>query len=448
MTAPLNYEQMLAEARARMMGNPPGMRMTQPQQAPQQAPQAPQPQPQQAPGTGGFLQPGGVMDRIMGGDSPMAQLLPQDQRQNALRQGLLGAGLSMVQASGRHPQGTGKNLAQIMAGGLQAGQEGYQGGVGSSLQAQQMRQQLEMQQRRQEIMVKYADSPQDRDTMQRMFNDLIAIGDYEGAKPLAEVMKAGANDLHIMEADNGLIYAIDKRTGKEVNRIGISNPAGGIIPLSDTQFNQMEQITDNFERQTGKFQEQAQSFGRVKVAASNLMTAMREGRGNDAAASSLALVYAYAKLLDPGSVVREGELRLTLSQGSVFDQITNMWKRAKEGTMSPRLVESMMREAMGQVNAAQGDFNRYVATSRERVQRQIGIDPNTFIYTNPFEGKMSGLPQEWIDQLANVRVSRAPATAGDGSTQVPFRLPPEDEEVVAELFRKYPWLSDTTSGGN
>lgn len=69
------------------------------------------------------------------------------------------------------------------------------------------------------------------------------------------------------------------------------------------------------------FAEQASSYGRVVASAED-----------PSPAGDLALIFNYMKVLDPGSVVREGEFATAQNSGSVDDRTRNLYNRILEGT--------------------------------------------------------------------------------------------------------------------
>jgi len=101
-----------------------------------------------------------MMERVRGGlfpDNGMGGLLGHDALQGAQRQGLLGLGLSMLANSGRSTEQRG--LGQILAQGMQGGQQAYQGALGGALQQQQLVAQMARQKAMQAIQDKYKPAP-------------------------------------------------------------------------------------------------------------------------------------------------------------------------------------------------------------------------------------------------------------------------------------------------
>ena len=92
------------------------------------------------------------------------------------------------------------------------------------------------------------------------------------------------------------------------------------------------------------FQGQANSFGRIKASAED-----------PDAAGDLALIFNYMKLLDPGSVVREGEFATAQNAAGVPDRITNLYNNVLEGT---RLGEAQRKEFLDRAEKIYNDAER------------------------------------------------------------------------------------------
>lgn len=72
---------------------------------------------------------------------------------------------------------------------------------------------------------------------------------------------------------------------------------------------------------TKRFKDVESSFGKVKNASKN-----------PSAANDLSMIFNYMKMLDPGSVVREGEFANAQNAAGIPERVRNMYNRAKEGT--------------------------------------------------------------------------------------------------------------------
>lgn len=110
------------------------------------------------------------------------------------------------------------------------------------------------------------------------------------------------------------------------------------------------------------------AFSRVEQAASQ-----------PSAAGDLALIFNYMKMLDPGSVVREGEFATAQNAAGVPDRVRNLWNRLLSGE---RLNENQRGDFVGQ---ARGLFSRqerqYQALQNQYrgIAERLGLDPRNTI---------------------------------------------------------------------
>jgi len=101
------------------------------------------------------------------------------------------------------------------------------------------------------------------------------------------------------------------------------------------------------------------------------------------AADDMALIFAYMKMLDPGSVVREGEFANAQNTAGVEDRIRNAYNRALNGT---RLSNRQREEFFGTASTVMNSFyNNY--TSQVNRYRKLatgyGLDPDSIATTPP-----------------------------------------------------------------
>lgn len=111
----------------------------------------------------------------------------------------------------------------------------------------------------------------------------------------------------------------------------------------------------------------------------------------------LQLIYTAGKILDPGSVVREGELALTLASGSPLQRLlgTTRFTMEKGGRLPPKLRQQLVGMLQERVNATQQaytrDYDQYAQYANE-----AGIDPGGVVGTRPEsafgQGQSQGAP--------------------------------------------------------
>lgn len=99
-------------------------------------------------------------------------------------------------------------------------------------------------------------------------------------------------------------------------------------------FEMEEKLRDGFAGQAKTFSTVRDQYGVLQAAAQN-----------PSAAGDLSLIFAYMKLVDPGSTVREGEFANAQNAAGVPDQVRNMWNRALNGQ---RLSENQRADFVGQ----------------------------------------------------------------------------------------------------
>lgn len=121
---------------------------------------------------------------------------------------------------------------------------------------------------------------------------------------------------------------------------------------------------------------------------------MKSGQ-RDTPASDLDMIYGLAKLLDPGSVVREGEFATVRSSQAIPDQIRGYWQYLVEGKgkLDQNARQSIMEIARHRIESyreqAQGDIARYrdlAITNRFDPSQVVKDFPETPRYSVPAGG--------------------------------------------------------------
>lgn len=108
----------------------------------------------------------------------------------------------------------------------------------------------------------------------------------------------------------------------------------GKLASPKEKFDAENKLRDEFQKQTKDFGIVRDAFAKVNVAATD-----------PNAASDIALIFAYMKMLDPTSVVREGEFATAQNAGGIPDRVVNMYNRAINGT---RLNDQQRRNFVGE----------------------------------------------------------------------------------------------------
>ena len=130
----------------------------------------------------------------------------------------------------------------------------------------------------------------------------------------------------------------------------------------------MSGMRKEFLKETQGFRDVQDAVGRVRVASA----------GNTPA-DDVALVFAYMKVLDPGSVVREGEFATAQNTGSVPERVWNMYNRALKGDrLTPNQRKNFSQSAE---NIAKDQGVRYDKKVSEysRLATGYGFDPSMIV---------------------------------------------------------------------
>lgn len=111
------------------------------------------------------------------------------------------------------------------------------------------------------------------------------------------------------------------------------------------------------------------SYSRVKAAAQD-----------PSAAGDLSLIFAYMKMLDPNSTVREGEFANAQNAAGVPDQIMNLYNRAASGErLNPRQRADFLNQANKQYQQSESQRKKTEASYRALAKR-AGVDPDLVIF--------------------------------------------------------------------
>jgi hypothetical protein len=180
---------------------------------------------------------------------------------------------------------------------------------------------------------------------------------------------------------------------------GAAAPTGPqpIIPGTGKGFANEKDLRTEFTAQAKPFVELAQAYQKIETAAKN-----------NTSAGDIALIYGFMKVLDPGSVVREGEFATAANAGGVADTVRNMYNRALNGQ---RIGENIRNDFLGQ---ARNIIESQRVLSDDMVARYTGVaqnyklDPNQVVF-DPFK-RMKTPAQIAAEAAAQTITTPAPAS--------------------------------------
>lgn len=167
---------------------------------------------------------------------------------------------------------------------------------------------------------------------------------YEMTAKALMSSKPGANELsgwHVGEGQQ--VFMTDKAGRAVMVRDEQGNPVKAPPPSPGVQVNLAQKEAFKDETTLRKeYNDEIKSFRVVKDAYKRIALA----KGNDSAASDISLIYGYMKLLDPGSVVREGEFATAQNAAGIPDRIRAAYNKAVSGErLSPTTKDDFLRQS-------------------------------------------------------------------------------------------------------
>lgn len=177
-------------------------------------------------------------------------------------------------------------------------------------------------------------------------------------------------------AELGLTSAQTNKALVEAQKIGLENKklilemeamkkGGTVDPQKQFEFEQ--KLRNEYNTQTGDFQTVRSSYQRVL-------------QSQDTPAGDIALIFNYMKMLDPGSVVREGEFATAQNAGGIPDRILNAYNKALNGErLNPGQREMFANQAKSLYSGAQSR-EKEVRKGLERVVNNYGLNKSNVFY--------------------------------------------------------------------
>ncbi len=153
-----------------------------------------------------------------------------------------------------------------------------------------------------------------------------------------------------------------ERTGQEKGQ-----GAAGIIPV-DKRPEAEGKFRKEYSDQTKGYQEVKSAYGRVLASEDN-------------AVGDLSLIFGYMKMLDPGSVVREGEFATAQNAAGVPERIQNIYNQVVSGQrLSPSQRQSFKGQA-GKLYSTAQTQEAQVRQGIERIAKGYGLNTANIFYT-------------------------------------------------------------------
>ena len=146
-----------------------------------------------------------------------------------------------------------------------------------------------------------------------------------------------------------------------------------IIPLQGKVFGNEKDLRGEFQAQVKPYVELGQAYQKIETAAKN-----------PSPAGDIALVYGFMKVLDPGSVVREGEFATAQNAGSVPDSVRNMYNKALSGERLGEKVRTDFLQQARNIVESQRVMSKDLIDRYTDVAKNYKLDPNQVVF-DPFK---------------------------------------------------------------
>lgn len=133
---------------------------------------------------------------------------------------------------------------------------------------------------------------------------------------------------------------------------------GNSPDMSPAQFNIANRLADDFARESKDYIQRAQSYGTVQAAVKDVSPA-----------GDLSLIFAYMKMLDPSSVVREGEFATAQNTAGVPVRIRNAYNKIMTGErLAPEQRADFINQAKNVYGASKKRQDAIVETYTDRAK--------------------------------------------------------------------------------
>lgn len=290
----------------------------------------------------------------------------------ARRQGLLRFGIDMLSNPAPH-------FGEALAHGLDAAQGAYGQNVNQTMQTQMagqdVRQKMNILKARQQIATQFPpaanESPaQTIDRMKGMFAAYMQAGDLESAGKLGEVLKSIGKEaappvLQHVDAGNKVL-AIDPRTGSVVKEYpkgaAPKDPNAPVAAADHYKAEQTNKILDDFRSESAEYRKAQSGYEVLKGA-----------MAHPGLAQPFAVLDAYARVVNPGAVVRQGTMQVLQEMGS-YDQKMRRWlEMAQKGQWPPDMLTGIKSTIDGIMDEHRSTYREMRKRALERGRRS-GVD--------------------------------------------------------------------------
>jgi len=201
---------------------------------------------------------------------------------------------------------------------------------------------------------------------------------------------------------------INPDEAKEARRGLVLGGGKGAMDTPKAQFDAENKLRDEHQAQSKTFVKVRDAFAKTQAAAKD-PTSMGD----------IALIFGYMKMLDPDSVVREGEFATAQNAGSIPDRIRNAYNKAMEGT---RLNDGQRKDMINQARKVYGEQKKgqdKLDSKYRELSQSYGLKSSNVVTAYDIdEGQQAGAPAKPKSKAEfDALPSGATFIAPDGTTR-------------------------------
>lgn len=252
-----------------------------------------------------------------------------------------------------------------------------------------------------------------------LHNDPVAVGRYLTAiaqgymspQEKAQLEATRANTAHTLAAESRAqaLHPYDVQmkqkaveeskygTLKENERLFLKEPGGPRFvdhPGAGLQgpYKDMKQRADVEESLRKEVTTYAKDYTTIRNSTANLEAIAK----SPSAASDIAMIYSFMKILDPGSVVRETEYATAQNAAGVPERVQGIWNRLLNGE---RLSDAQRADFLRQAQTLAVQQRRFYETRLNQyhgIAKRVGVDPSNVILVEP-ESSANGRPAPTVN---------------------------------------------------
>jgi len=141
-------------------------------------------------------------------------------------------------------------------------------------------------------------------------------------------------------------------------------------------------MRQEFNQITSSMRDVALSYGKIKSAEKAASDQSGERKG----AADIALIFNYMKLLDPGSVVREGEFATARNAGGIPDRVVAIYNGVVKGDILSKEVRTSFVAAAEEVLKPYRDQFHATKIRYSNLAKSEGVEPDRVVMNDPFSG--------------------------------------------------------------